>query len=31
MELPAMKGFMLASTILWFVTTPLWMDRRAKS
>ena len=31
MELPTMKGWMLAATVLWFIATPLWMDRKAKS
>jgi len=28
MELDAVKGWMLAATVLWFVATPLWMERR---
>jgi len=27
MALDAAKGWMLAATIVWFVATPLWMDR----
>ena len=26
-ELPVVKGWMLASTILWFATVPFWMGR----
>jgi hypothetical protein len=28
MQLDAMKGWMLAATAVWFLTTPLWMERR---
>jgi len=28
MDLDAMKGWMLAATAVWFVTAPLWMERR---
>jgi hypothetical protein len=27
MNLDATKGWMLAATVVWFVATPLWMDR----
>ena len=27
MELDIMKGWMLAATVVWFIATPLWMDR----
>jgi TM2 domain-containing membrane protein YozV len=30
MELATMKGWMLAATVLWFIATPLWMDRKVK-
>jgi hypothetical protein len=26
--LSSVKAWMLAATIVWFVTTPLWMDRQ---
>lgn len=29
MELPVVKNWMLASTLLWFATVPFWMNRRA--
>ncbi len=29
MDLPVVKNWMLASTLLWFATVPFWMDRRA--
>ena len=28
MTLGAVKNWMLISTIVWFATTPLWMDKR---
>ena len=28
MTLPSVKGWMLAATVVWFVTTPMWMDRK---
>jgi len=30
-ELPVVKGWMLASTILWFATVPFWMGREPKN
>ena len=27
MELPTMKTIMLVSTLVWFIVTPLWMER----
>jgi hypothetical protein len=27
MGLDAVKGWMLAATVVWFVATPLWMER----
>lgn len=27
MDLPTLKLVMLISTVVWFVTTPFWMDR----
>ena len=28
MTLPSVKSWMLAATVAWFVTTPMWMDRK---
>lgn len=30
MEKTTMQTFMLAGTLLWFVTVPLWMGRRSR-
>ncbi len=29
--LPAVKGWMLGATLLWFATVPFWMDRRPRN
>jgi hypothetical protein len=29
MQLPAIKTWMLVFSVVWFVTVPLWMDRKA--
>ena len=31
MDLDRVKTWMLASTFLWFVATPLWMERKRES
>jgi len=28
MELPAVKMWMLVTTVVWFATVPFWMDRK---
>jgi hypothetical protein len=27
LELPQVKALMLAATVVWFISTPLWMER----
>jgi hypothetical protein len=29
LELPALKLWMLAAAVVWFITTPLWMEHKA--
>ena len=29
LDLDQVKAWMLAATVVWFVATPLWMDRKA--
>jgi len=31
LDLPQMKTWMLVATVIWFVATPVWMDRESKS
>ncbi len=28
-ELPVAKAWMLAAAVVWFITTPLWMEHKA--
>jgi hypothetical protein len=30
-DLPAVKTTMFIATVVWFIATPLWMDRRTAS